>query len=240
GTVWQPSPQLTASMDGFVTEIDDRIMPTSYIAKSSLAQLSPQAQAILQQYGVDGATYFTNAVRTRTHGIDLRLDYQHDLAPGRRWHLRAAYSYAATRITGVNAAPSVLGVDMTDLVLDPYARVTLEAGQPRHSAKLWSRYSTAQYDLTFNLNYFGSYASTYGSDKVGFAAQWTLDAQLSYHLSKNTTLTVGGTNLLNTRPSQWGQTTDPIIGVGKPIAYSQYAPFGFNGAAYYLRLGVRF
>ena len=240
GTVWQPSPQLTASMDGFVTEIDDRIMPTSYIAKSSLAQLSPQAQAILQQYGVEGATYFTNAVRTRTHGIDLRLDYQHDLAPGRRWHLRAAYSYAATRITGVNAAPSVLGVDMADLVLDPYARVTLEAGQPRHSAKLWSRYSTAQYDLTFNLNYFGSYASTYGSDKVGFAAQWTLDAQLSYRLSKNTTLTVGGTNLLNTRPSQWGQTTDPIIGVGKPIAYSQYAPFGFNGAAYYLRLGVRF
>ena len=66
GTVWQPSPQLTASMDGFVTEIDDRIMPTSYIAKSSLAQLSPQAQAILQQYGVEGATYFTNAVRYRS------------------------------------------------------------------------------------------------------------------------------------------------------------------------------
>ncbi|HRF21866.1 MAG TPA: TonB-dependent receptor, partial [Comamonas denitrificans] len=76
--------------------------------------------------------------------------------------------------------------------------------------------------------------------KVGFAAQWTLDAQLSYHLSKNTTLTVGGTNLLNTRPSQWGQTTDAITGAGKPIVYSQYAPFGFNGAAYYLRLGVRF
>ncbi|HOP13092.1 MAG TPA: carbamoyl-phosphate synthase (glutamine-hydrolyzing) large subunit, partial [Lentimicrobium sp.] len=77
-------------------------------------------------------------------------------------------------------ADPVLGVDMADLVLDPYSRVTLEAGQPRHSAKLWSRYSTAQYDLTFNLNYFGSYASTYGSHKVGFAAQWTLDAQLSY------------------------------------------------------------
>ncbi len=55
---------------------------------------------------------------------------------------------------------------------------------PGRSASSWSRYSTAQYDLTFNLNYFGSYASTYGSNKVGFAAQWTLDAQLRYHLSK--------------------------------------------------------
>jgi iron complex outermembrane receptor protein len=30
------------------------------------------------------------------------------------------------------------------------------------------------------------------------------------------------------------------VGAGKVIQYSQYAPFGYNGASYYLRLGVNF
>lgn len=73
-----------------------------------------------------------------------------------------------------------------------------------------------------------------------FAARWTLDLQWRYHLDKNTTLTLGGTNVLNAKPEPWGVTDDDLTGAGKPIAYSQYAPFGYNGAAYYLRLGVRF
>ncbi len=240
GAVWQPTPELTASVDGFVTDIADRIMPTGYIAGWNLAHLSPQAQAVLQQYGVDGATYFTNAVSTRTRGFDLRLDYQWDTAPGRRWQLNAAYQYASTRIRRANAAPAILGVGMSDLILSPDVRVTMESGQPKSSVKLWAQYSTPQYDLALNLSRFGSYKSTYGDIPVRFGARWTLDAQLNYRLGKNTTLTVGGTNILNTRPAQWGATDDPITGAGKSVRYSQYAPFGYNGAAYYLRLGVQF
>lgn len=240
GSVWQPAPGLTASADGFITHIRNRIMPTGYIAGWNLAQLSPQAQAILQQHQVDGATYFTNAVSTSTKGFDLRLDYQQNLGQGRRWQLSAGYQRARTRITHVNSAPQVLGVEMTDLILDPFTRVTMESGQPSSAFKLWTQYSTPQYDWVLNLNRFGSYASTYGYQPVTFAARWTLDVQWNYRLRKNATLTLGGTNILNAMPQAWGVTDDNIAGTGKPIAYSQYAPFGYNGAAYYLRLMLRF
>lgn len=240
GTVWQPTRALTASVDGFITDIRDRIMPTGYIAGWNLAQLGPQAQAILQQQHVDGATYFTNAVGTRTRGVDLRLDYQHDLPQGRRWHLSAGWQHARTRITHVNRAPAVLGVDMTDLILDPFTRVTMESGQPRSAFKLWTQYSASGYALVANVSRYGSYASTNGYTPVSFAARWTLDLQWRYHLNQHTTLTLGGTNVLNSKPAQWGSTDDAVTGAGKPIRYSQYAPFGYNGAAYYLRLGVRF
>jgi len=46
--------------------------------------------------------------------------------------------------------------------------------------------------------------------------------------------------LLNAKPKEWGQTDDSLVGSGKVIRYSQYAPFGYNGAYYYLRLGVTF
>lgn len=240
GAVWQASSQLTLSADAFLTDIRNRIMPTGYIAGWNLAQLSPQALAILQQHQVDGTTYFTNAVGTRTRGLDLRLDYQRNLSQGRRWQLNAAWQRAYTRITSINHAPEVLGVGMTDLILDPYTRVTMQAGQPQTAFKLWTQYRTPNYDLALNLNRFGSYYSTWGSTPVKFAARWTLDAQLSYHWNKNTTLTLGATNLLNAKPSEWGQTDDELTGSGKPIPYTQYAPFGYNGAAYYLRWGLRF
>lgn len=138
---WQPTAQITASVDGLITDIDDRIMVTGYIAGWNLGQLNPQALAILQQHRVDGATYFTNAIGTRTRGFDLRLEHRWDLRQGRHLQLRAAYGYAATRIRDVNRAPSVLGVDMTELVLDPFTRTTMEAGQPDSAFKLWTRYS---------------------------------------------------------------------------------------------------
>ncbi len=240
GMVFQPSSQLTASADYFVTDISDRIMPTGYIAGWSMASLSPQAVAILAQNNVDGAVYFTNAISTRTQGYDLRLDYKYHFGHGGRIKLVAAYQRSKTRITQVNQAPGILGVQMTDLILDPFTRVLMEGGQPTDSFKFWSRYTAGDYGIVINLNRFGSFSSVHGYEKVSFAARWTLDTELSYRLGKDVTLALGAVNLLNAKPKEWGQTDDSLVGSGKVIRYSQYAPFGYNGAYYYLRLGVTF
>lgn len=240
GLVFQPSSAFTVSGDYFITDIDDRIMATSYISASNLATLSQQATDILRQNGVDGAVYFTNAIGTRTHGYDLRLDYKRDLSGGAKLKIAAAYHRSTTSITHVNQAPSILGVDMTDLVLDPFTRVTIEGGQPMDAIKLWTKYETRAFDIVFNINRFGSFSSTNGSDKVTFGAKWTVDAELAVRPRKDVTIAVGGENLFGAMPDEWGPTGDDVIGSGKIIKYSQYAPFGYNGAYYYLRLGVNF
>ena len=240
GMVFQPSSQLTASADYFVTDISDRIMPTGYIAGWNMASLSPQAVAILAQNNVDGAVYFTNAISTRTQGYDLRLDYKYNFEHGGRVKLVAAYQRSKTRITQVNQAPGILGVQMTDLILDPFTRVLMEGGQPINSFKFWSKYTVGDYGIVMNLNRFGSFSSVNGYEKVSFAARWTLDTELSYRLGKDVTLALGAVNLLNAKPKEWGKTDDSLVGSGKVIRYSQYAPFGYNGAYYYLRLGVTF
>lgn len=236
GTVWQPMDKLSLSLDWFVTEIRDRIMATGYIEADTV----PQAKDILQQYAVGSAVYFTNAVGTRTQGYDLRLDYQYELDNGHQWQLQAALQQAKTRINRVNSAPAVLGVDMNALVLDRFARVTLEQGQPRTAFNLWGQYSTPAWALNLGLRRYGSYASTSGEQKVRFAERWVLDPQLSFNLGSRASLAVGATNLLNSRPKQWGATDDSLHGKHKPIAYSQYAPYGFNGRSWYLRLNTRF
>ncbi|MCX7897622.1 MAG: TonB-dependent receptor [Rhodocyclaceae bacterium] len=240
GLVYQPTSTLSASADWFLTDIADRILPTGYIASWNLSTLSPQAVAILDAHRIDGAVYFTNAVNTRTQGLDLRLDSTHEFGQGARLKLTGAYHFSKTRITGVNAAPGVLGVAMTELVLDAFTRTMIEESQPRSAFKLWSKYSTPAWDLVLNLNRFGSFASVKGDETVRFRAKWTLDAEYSYRLSKDVTLSLGGVNLFNAMPDEWGQTSDTLVGSGKVIRYSQYAPFGYNGAFYYLRLGLTF
>lgn len=240
GLVWKPSNQIMASIDGFTTTINNRIMSTSYIAAWNLEGLSPQALEVLQKQQVDGAMYFANAASTRTNGFDIRLDYKIDLAPSKQWHWTAAYSYARTKIKSVNKAPDVLGVDMSTLILDPFVRVTMEAGQPRSALKLWTHYTTPTYSLSFNASRYGKFYSTHGDEKIGFAARWVLDTQLNYAINKNAFLTFGVNNVFNSKPQEWGDTTDSLTGSGKPIAYSQYAPFGYNGRSYYFRLGIKF
>lgn len=240
GLVYQPAAQLTASADLFVTGIADRILPTGYIAGWNLATLSPQAAAILTQNNIDGAVYFTNAIGTRTRGLDLRLDYKHELANGAWLKLVGAYQRSRTSITDINPAPGILGVDMTDLILDPFTRGLIEDSQPQDAIKLWTKYSTRDYDLVVNLNRFGEFSSVKGYDKVTFSAKWTVDAEFAYRLAKDVTLAVGGVNLLDAKPDEWGETDDSLAGSGKVIRYSLYAPFGYNGAYYYLRFGVDF
>jgi iron complex outermembrane receptor protein len=159
---------------------------------------------------------------------------------GARLKLVAAYQRSRTRITELNQAPEVLGVNMTDLILDPFTRVLIEGSQPADAIKLWSRYSHGSYDLVLNLNRFGKFHSVSAYDRVTFSAKWTLDAELCLRLAKDVTLALGGVNLFDVRPDKWGQTDDSLVGAGKVIQYSQYAPFGYNGASYYLRLGVNF
>ena len=240
GLVYQPSAQLSASVDYFVTDIADRILPTGYIAGWNLSALSPQAAAILAQNNIDGAVYFTNAIGTRTRGFDLRFDYKHDFGNGTKLKLAGAYQRAKTKITEVNQAPGVLGVQMTDLILDPFTRVLIEGGQPVDAVKLWTKYSTRDYDFFVNLNRFGKFSSVKGNDKITFSAKWTVDAEFAYRMSKDVTLAVGGVNLLDAKPDEWGVTDDSLMGSGKVVRYSQYAPFGYNGAFYYLRLGIDF
>ena len=159
-------------------------MQTGYISGANLASLSPQAVEILSANHVDGAVYSTNAVSTRTQGFDLRLDLKHELNNGNKLKVAGAYHRSSTNITRVNAAPSVLGVSMTDLILDTNTRVTMERGQPQDSVTLWTKLETTNFDVVLNLQRFGSFSSTNGTNRVDFAPKWTLDAELAYRLKK--------------------------------------------------------
>jgi len=72
--------------------------------------------------------------------------------------------------------------------------------------------------------------------------KWVVDLSATYAVQKNTNITVGVNNLFNTYPTTNIESTAALTGSDSSgiFRYSEFSPFGFSGAYWYARLGVRF
>ncbi len=236
GFVYQPTSEISFSSDYFYAAIDDRIMLTSNIKET----ISEEVKLILNANGVGRARYFTNAISTKTQGIDLRLNYKHQFNNNSTIKTGVSYHYNHTDVTGVNTAPSILGADGQSLLVDDLTITTLEDGQPKENVKIYTQYLYKNYIMVVNLNKFGRYKSVFGATTYEFDSKWTTDLDLSYQLNNKFNIAIGAHNIFDVYPDKWGETSSSIVGSDKVLQYSQYSPFGYNGAFYYIRIGASF
>lgn len=238
GFVVQPLDDLSLSADYFITDINNRILPTNYISAES-ETLNLNAKTQLQSQNIDYAMYFTNAIETRTQGVEARAQWEQEFKHGGKYKLGSGYQFAHTNIKSINATPPSLGVTAHDWVMDPFSKA-LEYGQPHHSFKAWSNYNYQKLNWTLNLSRYGSFKGDAGERLVKFSARWVADTQFAYQWLENFSLTLGVNNIFNAMPGKWGPTTDTQMGTGKTFEYSQFAPFGYNGTEYYLGVQLQF
>lgn len=232
GIVYQPSRDFSVSADYFNTDIDDRIMLTGNITNA----ISPAVGAILQQYGVQSARYFTNAIATRTQGIDLRLDYKRDFEGARKLKVAASYHYDRTKIANIYPLASILGAQTQAAVIDPVTQAMIEDLQPHHGVKVLTQYDVGRYRGALNLNYYGS--QSYAGKVSG--GKWTVDIDLAYQPMKNVAISVGGENIFDVMPDKREITSQAYSSGNGVLQYLLTNPFGLNGAFYYARVNIKF
>ncbi len=73
-----------------------------------------------------------------------------------------------------------------------------------------------------------------------FDPAFTADIDLSYAITKDITIAVGGQNILDTLPNTWDGLSGTFYGCNGIKPYSRYSPFGYSGAYYYLRANMKF
>jgi iron complex outermembrane receptor protein len=232
GVVYQPTSDFSVSLDYFAADIADRIMLTGNIVDT----VSPQVKAILKQYGVQSARYFTNAVATETQGLDIRLNYKHSFENHSKLKVVASYHRDRTRITEVHPLASILGSQTTTSVLNDTTQSFIETAQPAEGYKLWTQYEVAAWRSTLNLNRVGSYYYVNGSR---FGAKLTTDLDLAWQVSKNLEIAVGGNNIFDVLPDKFPSTSNLFVSGNGIIQYPPISPYGYNGAFFYLRLTLK-
>ncbi len=236
GLVIQPSDRLYLTVDAYRIDIDDRI------AYSSNITATPAALALLDDLGlprVDRFAYFTNALDTRTEGVDVVATYTVPLAAS-SLALTASYSYNETEITHRDDSPAVfqaLGITTPLVGRDELGRI--EEGFPRDKGILGATWTGQYWTLGVNATRYGRFTvrnSASAARDQAYDEQWVVDVSASYRPDASWTLTLGADNVTDSYPDRQVNELNSTYGL---FPYSNYSPAGFNGAYVYGRIAYR-
>lgn len=228
GVVLNPTEALEISADLYRVDIDDRIVISGNFTGGRISEL-------LLPLGATGARFFTNAIDTRTVGLDVNANYRISLDTAGDLSLSAAYNTTDNDIRRVAATPAPLA-GFEQVLFDRIERRRVECGQPRNNYRLagtWRRRG-----LAGNLR-----AARYGAycivDRAvvdqNYEPEWVTDAEVSYRLNK-AVLGFGVQNLFDTFPDR-NVPENANLGI---FPYPSHSPFGMNGRFLYGRISYTF
>jgi iron complex outermembrane receptor protein len=256
GLALEPARGLSLTVDAYRIGITDRVVLSENFTGDSVRRA-------LAGTGASGARYFTNAIDTRTNGVDVVASYGVAPAPRQFLRLTAGYNRNRTRATRVAPTPAALAAYRIDSLVGEtlFGRVErgrLEVGQPRDNVLASASYDWRAVTLTARAQRFGAVtslnappASNFLLDQT-FGAKWVSDVSASVRLARRLNVTVGADNLFDVYPDQNNEVGDPRAGnagVAGPAGragnanfgifpYNQISPFGFNGRFVYTRVSV--
>ncbi|WP_369929012.1 TonB-dependent receptor plug domain-containing protein [Xanthomonas sp. NCPPB 2632] len=237
GAVYAPG-AWTLSLDLYQITIGNRVVPSENLVGDDVrAYLDGQGFANIQ-----GGSYFTNALKTRTRGIDLSGGYRLDLGDAGKLQFTAAYNRNHTSILSVAPNPASLAQNGLELVrVGHIAQGYITRGAPRDKIALGTDYGWGHWNLHGALTRYGEFTvnqdpvSNPGFDQV-FPARWLLDLSASY-ATHGWTFTAGVDNLTDVYPQKYKAGSDGAVGGTWP--YPDYSPFGYSGRYLYTRVAYR-
>ena len=229
GTVYDTGP-FNLSMDFFQIRVSDRL------TTSADRTLSPEEIRQLEEDGIirEGGVlarfrFFINDFSTTTTGIDLVGAYDIQGASGSTTTISSAWNWTRTEVTEFN-----------ENTLNAHRIRILEEGLPNVRGNLAVNHSFAGGTrFLVRGSYWGGYFDgeqpyyeSNPDNTIDYPARMLVDMEAAHTFADRWTLTVGGTNVLNTYPEEY-----PGAAAGVGNRYGQFTPFGFNGGFYYSRIG---
>jgi len=246
GLVVNPSESFRLTVDAFRIDIRNRIVFSSNIQPEEQAScgtpLDPvrcPIRAILDPLAVGQVLFFTNAISTSTHGLDLVAAYDWTFGSEGLVTIEGAADFNRTRVTRRQSSSDILPA----AVLFDDSQVTLiEEGQPSRRFMIGSTVFHGRWTGNLRLNFFGRVAGegfTPGFKQV-WRGKWLTDLSVAYAVRDNLTLTIGGLNVLDVYPDRWDpERAAPFPQLGFTYGW-ETLPFGMNGGYYFAKVGYRF
>jgi iron complex outermembrane receptor protein len=231
GFVLNPTSRFEITMDVYRIGIDDRIVLSDNFTGGRIT-------ALLAPLGASGARFFTNAIDTRTTGVDLTAAYRFDLATSGTLRLSSAYNHNETALVRVlPTPPQLIGFENTWFSSIPpndieYRRFT--CAQPQDSFRLIGEFARGRFGANVRENLYGQYCSLESVDQT-HSANWVTDFETYYHAGP-ATLTFGIQNAFNQFPTKM----IPAVAFNNIRTFPRNSPYGFNGRFLYGRISYQF
>ena len=221
---------LELAVDVYHIAIDDRIVLSGNFTAAPVA-------ALLAPFGASSARFFTNAIDTRTSGVDASASYRIGLAGAGAVRLRAGYNHTRTRIHGDVATPPQLAA-YSAVLFDHIEQNRLQCGQPGDNLRVggdWSRGGAGVHVSQSRYGSVCSFVTNNPADDQRYGAKWLTDLEASLRRGRYR-IAAGAQNLFDVFPDR-NATVNSFNGIQ---TFPSQSPFGFNGRALYARLAWTF
>jgi iron complex outermembrane receptor protein len=231
--------KLSITVDGYLIDIDNRIVLSSSFRRFS----APEATAvnnILSQYpdlnDVSSVIFFTNAVDTRTKGIDAVIAFSDKMGSG-QLTVTAAANFTETKVQGDARVSTITDPALQDRLFARDEKGRIEEAQPRHKVSVNFNYRIGKCVVNVRSTRFGKVSTRDPGNPLldeFFGHKNVTDASIGYKIANFANITIGANNIGNTYPDKlknFGNT-----GEGRFVYSRAATQFGFSGGYYYTSL----
>lgn len=223
GLVWDVTDALNVTIDAYEIEITDRIALTGNFSLSDAQRAALVAAKVPGASDMQTFRFFTNDFDTTTEGIDVVATYSTELMGG---------------VTDFTFVYNETDTEVDRSTLLSASRINaLEALLPESRWNLSAVHNVGDWTILARYMYVGESEYYFGLNDFGNPDVTTLDdqSQLDLEFTRdfgNYQITLGAENITDEYPEKdTGVTCCGAI-------YPEFAPLGFMGAFYYLRVGI--
>ncbi len=235
----------TYSFDYYNINIEDRIVLSGRFAEGY--------ETILAPFNVGAAQFFTNAIDSKTSGVDLAVNYKYNLGNG-ELNASLAGNFTRTKVDGPIKVTSAL-LNQENVLFNREEIGRVESAQPNYKINSLISYEWKKYKVNMRNNYFGEVIYIHPEDELSsnwvvnnltgqketrdqtFTPKLVTDLGFTYQALDFLKITVGGNNIFNVYPDKHKHSSN--INNGNFVYSRRVQQFGVNGANFYTRIMMR-
>jgi iron complex outermembrane receptor protein len=230
------------TIDAYWIQIRNRVVLSGVFNRRT----NPEVDSLLKDPSLNGYTYvaqvqfFSNAVSTRTQGVDAVLNGKWSIHKAQLVAFLSA-NFTRTRLFGkVKTATNLRATtENQNTLFNQEQKARVENGQPRSKFILNLNYKTGKFGFVLRNTRFGETAIHYAPrPKETFSPKIITDVTVRYAPKSWVTITTGANNIFDVYPDRiknYGNTNEGLY-----LFAMESSPFGFNGGYYFVSMSLNF
>ncbi|MEJ7767273.1 MAG: TonB-dependent receptor, partial [Chitinophagaceae bacterium] len=228
-------PHINVTVDAYWIEIKNRIVLSGMFDKGN-----PYVNSIIKNRpDIDQVQFVTNAINTKTRGIDIVMNGNWKFKKS-SLQLTMAVNFTRTDLFGLIQSTDKLPGDSlnTNTLFNREEREKIEHGQPASKIIVSGNYNSGKMGILIRSTRFGKTSVVFSSDDQSrdefFSEKILTDVSINYTPKKWLTITAGANNIFDVYPDLVKNSINKNQGI---LIYSvQATPFGYNGGNYFMSM----
>lgn len=248
GITYKITPQFSIAIDGYQIEVEDRVVFSGEIGFDGEEGTNPVEQILLDN-SITSLKIFTNAVDTKTQGVDIVANYRNMEIGSGTLNATFAANFNKTEITNEDVDPTTAGlqVEAPGLIgengydiLNRKEQSRIESSRPQTKMLLGLDYQLDKFNVALNNTYFGEVTWQHSNNGLNgaplgpggsslpvadsdydqtFGGKVITDLIIRYDFSSAINARISINNLLNVYPDEIDTKGDFVTDLGGRFKY---------------------